>query len=178
VTWRDASGEHADHVRGCVVALPAQSAATVRSELDPWRAEWLGGVRRGKVLTPNIALSHAAADLEAAYTMVPRVEHDFLGGIGCDHFRDPGRAPDGKGVITLTLMTDWCAAHFDDDDETMTRTALEAVEPFVPGTIDHVEFVELTRWEQQYSAVGHYAQLAEFRTRTSRQDRTVHLAGE
>jgi oxygen-dependent protoporphyrinogen oxidase len=178
VTWRDASGEHSDHVRGCVVALPAQFAAHVRTDLDPWRAQWLNGVRRGKVLTPNIALARAPDGLNAAYTLVPRVEHPFLGGISADHFKGPGRTPAGKGLLTLTLMSDWCDRHFDDHDDTIVRAALEAVEPLVPGTIDHTEFVELTRWEQQYSPVGHYAQLGEFRARTLREDRTVHVAGE
>jgi oxygen-dependent protoporphyrinogen oxidase len=178
VTWRDAAGERIDHVRGAVVALPAQVAAQVRGDLDPWRAAWLNGVRRGKVLTPNIALARAPAGLAAAYTMVPRAEHPYLGGIGADHFKGPGRAPAGKGLLTLTLTSEWCDRHFDDDDASIARAALEAVEPFVPGTIDNAEFCELTRWEQQYSPVGHYAQLAEFRDRTRRDDCTVQLAGE
>jgi oxygen-dependent protoporphyrinogen oxidase len=178
VTWRDAGGEHVEEVRGCVVALPAQFAASVRADLDPWRAGWLGAVRRGKVLTPNIALSREPAGLRAAYTMVPRVEHPFLGGISLDHLKGPGRVPPGKGLLTPTLMTDWCEAHFEDDDATVARAALEAVEALVPGTADAAEFVEVARWEQQYSPVGHYAQLAEFRARTRRADRTVHLAGE
>ena len=178
VTWRTEGGERTERVRGCIVALPAQIAASVRSDVDPWRARWLSGVRRGKVITPNIALGRAPADLRAAYTMVPRVEHPFLGGIGCDHFKGPGRAPEGKGLLTLTLTTDWCAAHFDDDDDDLTQALFGAVEPFVPGTGDHTEFVEITRWEQQYNPVGHYAQMPEFHARTSRADRTVHLAGE
>lgn len=178
VTWRDAAGEHVEDVRGCVVALPAQFAAGVRPDLEPWRAGWLGAVRRGKVLTPNIALSRAPANLHAAYTLVPRVEHPFLGGLSLDHLKGPGRVPPGKGLLTPTLMTAWCEAHFEDDDDTIAAAALAAVETLVPGSSAAAEFVEVTRWEQQYSPVGHYARLGEFRARTRRDDRTVHLAGE
>jgi oxygen-dependent protoporphyrinogen oxidase len=178
VTWRDAAGEHVDDVRGCVVALPAQLAAQVRPDLDAWRAGWLGAVRRGKVLTPNIALSREPAGLHAAYTMVPRVEHPFVGGLSLDHLKGPGRVPAGKALITPTLMTAWCEAHFEDDDDAIARTVIEAIETLVPGTAGAAEFVEVARWEQQYSPVGHYAQLAEFRARTRSEDRTVHLAGE
>ncbi len=110
VTWRDGAGEHSDRVAGCVVALPAQVAAAVRGDLDGWRAEWLKAVRRYKVLTPNLALSSPPAALGAVYTMVPRAEHRYLGGIGCDHLKGPGRAPPGKGLLTLTLMREWCEA--------------------------------------------------------------------
>jgi protoporphyrinogen/coproporphyrinogen III oxidase len=178
VTWRDASGEHTDHVRGCVVALPAQFAAKVRSDLDPWRARYLSDVRRGKVITPNIALSRAPAGLDAAYTMIPRTAHPSLGGIGCDHHKAPGRAPAGKGLLTLTFTTAWCEQHFEDDDDTLRRLSLETVESLLPGTSDSTEFVQITRWEQQYSPVGHYQQLGEYRRVTARNDHTVHLAGE
>lgn len=178
VTWRDADGEHDDDVGGCIVATPAQHAAALRSDLDPWRTRWLQAVRRGKVLTPNIALSQAPRDLRAAYSMIPRDQHPFLGGIGADHFKGPGRAPAGKGLLTATFTTEWCEQHYDDHDEVIARAALEAIEPFVPGTVDDTEFVQLTRWEQQYSPVGHYAELPELRLRSAQQDRTVHLAGE
>lgn len=178
VTWRDSDGEHTEHARGCVVALPAQRAAEVRPDLDAWRAQWLRGVELGKVLTPNIALSRPPRDLHAAYTMVPRREHAFLGGISLDHLKGPGRTPEGKALMTLTLTKDWCSEHFGRDDDDIVKLALEAAETLVPGTADSVEFVELTRWEQQYSPVGHYAELSAFRELTRRQDHTVHLAGE
>jgi protoporphyrinogen/coproporphyrinogen III oxidase len=178
VTWRNARGEHTEGIRGCVVALPAQIAARIRSDLDPWRARYLNDVRRGKVITPNVALSRPPSGLDAAYTMIPRSEHATLGGIGCDHHKAPGRAPAGKGLLTLTFTTDWCEQHFDDDDETVGRLALDAVERLLPGTIDSTEFVQLTRWEQQYSPVGHYRQLGEYRWVTDRNDQTVQLAGE
>jgi oxygen-dependent protoporphyrinogen oxidase len=177
VTWRGRDGERTERVAGCVVALPAQFAAQVRSDLDPTRRQYLEAVRRGRLITPNIAVSRAPA-LAAAYSMIPRSEHPHVGGIGCDHLKGPGRAPQGKGIVTLTLTNDWCERHYDDDDETLKRLALEAAEPLLPGTLDTCEFVQITRWEQQYSPVGHYRELGDFRRRTAAADRTVHLAGE
>jgi len=179
VTWRDADGgERTDVVAGCVVALNARDAAVVRSDLDPWRAEYLKGVRCGQIITPNIALDRAPANLDIAYSMIPRSEHPFLGAIGCDHHKAPGRVPFGKGLLTPTLMTDWCERHHDEDDDSIAETLLGAVEQFVPGTADQALFVEITRWTQQYSPVGHYARLGEFRFRSARDDKTVVLCGE
>jgi protoporphyrinogen/coproporphyrinogen III oxidase len=178
VTWDGPTGEHSASVAGCVVALPAQSAAAVRVDPDAWRAEYLGAVRRGKLITPNIALSKVPPGLHATYTMIPRAEHPFLGGLGCDHNKAPGRAPHGKGLLTLTLMNDWCERHFDDDDDALRAVSAEAVDTLIPGAADDIEFIEINRWKQQYSPVGHYAQLRAFRVRSQRLDRTVHLAGE
>jgi oxygen-dependent protoporphyrinogen oxidase len=178
VTWEGPAGEQSESVAGCVVALPAQLAAEVRVDLDAWRAEYLGAVRRGKLITPNIALSKAPPGLRATYTMIPRAEHPFLGGFCCDHNKAPGRAPYGKGLLTLTLINDWCERHFDDDDDALRRVTAEAAETFIPGAADDIEFIEINRWKQQYGPVGHYAQLGAFRARTRQLDRTVHLAGE
>jgi protoporphyrinogen/coproporphyrinogen III oxidase len=178
VIWRDSSGERTESVAGCVVALPAQLAAGVLPGLDDWRREYLGRVRRGRLVIPNVALSAAPAGIDATYTMIPRAEHPFLGGIVCDHKKAPGRAPEGKGLLTLAPCEPWCEQHFDDDDDSLVRASLEAAETFMPGTSDNVEFVEIQRWRQQYSPVGHYAELPEFQARSRARDRTVQLAGE
>ncbi len=178
VTWEGAAGEHSETVAGCVVALPAQVAAEVRVDLDAWRAEYLSAVRSGRLITPNVALSKAPAGLRATYTLIPRAEHPFLGGFGCDHNKAPGRAPAGKGLLTLTLMNDWCERHFDDDDDALRGICAEAIDTFLPGACDDIEFIEINRWQQQYSPVGHYSQLRAFQARTRQLDRTVHMAGE
>jgi protoporphyrinogen/coproporphyrinogen III oxidase len=177
VTWQDADGERTESVAGCIVALPAQLAAEVVPALDQWRREYLNAVRRGRLLIGTIALSEAPG-VDAMYTMVPRAEHPFLGGIVCDHLKAPGRAPEGKGLLTLAMTEPWCEQHFEDDDQSVIETALEAVDRFMPGTSANVEFAEVQRWRQQYSSVGHYAGLREFRARSAANDRTVQLAGE
>lgn len=179
VTWSAADGkEQTELVAGCVVALNAPDAASVRSDIDGWRAAYLEAIRCGALVIPNIALDRAPVGLDAAYAMLPRSEHAYLGAIGCDHNKAPGRAPAGKGLLTLALMTDWCERHHDDDDDALTEASLAAVEQFLPGTSDRVQFVELSRWTQQYPPVGHYARLGEFRFRSAQADKTVVLCGE
>ncbi|WP_354698553.1 Renalase [Paraconexibacter sp. AEG42_29] len=178
VTWREEDGEHVRSVDGCVVALPARRAVSVRPDMDQWRRDYLSMVRAGKIITPNIALDAAPAGMDTTYAMVPRSEHPFLGAIGFDHNKAPGRAPAGKGLLTATLTTDWCERHVDDHDDSLSAIAVEAADSFLPGTADAVQFVEITRWEQQYSPVGHYARLGEFRFRSARHDKSVVLAGE
>ncbi len=178
VSWSDSNGaERSEEVAGCVVALPAQLAAGILPGLDEWRRAYLNAVRRGRLLIVTVALSEAPAT-DAMYTMIPRAEHPFLGGIVCDHLKAPGRAPEGKGLLTLALTEPWCERHAGDDDESVTAAALQAVDGFLPGTSANVEFTEVQRWRQQYCPVGHYARLAEFRARSAASDATVQIAGE
>ena len=177
VTWTDAGGEHSEHVAGCVVAVPAGVAAAIVPRLDEWRRGYLARIPAGRLLVVNVALSRRPA-LDATYTMIPRSQHPFLAGIVCDHNKAPGRAPEGKGLLTLAITTEWSEPHYEDDDETVALAAVAAAERFLPGISDDVEFTEVSRWAQQYPPVGHYAGLGEFRLRSERFDSTVQLCGE
>lgn len=178
VSWTDGDGtEHAETAAGCVVAVSARTAAAIVGGLDPWRAGYLSRVRDGRLACLNVALSRAPSDLTATYTMVPRSVHPFLGGIGCDHHKAPGRAPRGKGLLTLAPLTGWSERHWDETDAQISDALLEALDTVLPGVADHVEFTVVNRWTQAYNPVGHYRELARFR-RACEGDRLVHLAGE
>jgi oxygen-dependent protoporphyrinogen oxidase len=179
VTWREADGgEQTRSVAGCVVALPAHAAAAVRTDLDPWRQDYLTAVRPGTLIWPNIALAKAPPGIDAVCTILPRSEHPFLAGIYCDHNKAPGRAPSGKGLVSLALTAGWCARHQDDHDDELAHATVQALDQFLPGTSEQVEFVEISRWQHQFCPLGHYARLGEFRFRSARDDKTVTLAGE
>jgi protoporphyrinogen/coproporphyrinogen III oxidase len=179
VAWRDAAGtERTESTAGCVVALPAQLAIGILPGLDAWRRGYMERVRRGRLLLAHVGLSTPPPGIGATYTMIPRAEHPFLGGIVCDHNKAPGRAPHGKGLLTLALSNPWCERHWEEDDESVITASMEALERFMPGSRDGAEFVQLSRWRQQYVSVGHYAGLAEFQARSAAHDSTVQLAGE
>jgi oxygen-dependent protoporphyrinogen oxidase len=178
VTWGGAGGERTEHVAGAIIATPARVATAMLPRLDDWRRSYLNRVRKGPLLLPHYALSREPPDLGATYAMIPRSEHPFLAGIVCDHHKAPGRAPPGKGLITLACCTEWSERHYDDDDDTIAALGLEAAERFMPGISDTVEFTGVARWGQQYPPVGHYAGLGEFAMRSAAADRTVQLCGE
>lgn len=179
VTWADREGqEHTDTCDGCVVALPADAAAKARSDIDPWRAANLLGIKQGEIIMVSVGLDRPPPGLTATYTMLARPENRALVAIVADHHKAPGRVPDGKGLVTLIFETGWSAEHYEDDDQTIVEAALAIVEPYLPGTGDHTEFVRVSRWYQQYPQVGHYAALGEMKAIARRADRTVHLAGE
>jgi protoporphyrinogen/coproporphyrinogen III oxidase len=178
VTWGGAGGERSEEVAGAIVAVPARVATRLVPGLDDWRRSFLNRLPKGPLLLGHFGLSREPPDLGATYAMIPRSEHPFLAGIVCDHHKAPGRAPAGKGLITLACCTEWSARHYEDDDEAICAEALAAAERFMPGISDYVEFSAVSRWAQQYPPVGHYAGLGEFQRRSGLLDRTVQLCGE
>jgi oxygen-dependent protoporphyrinogen oxidase len=178
VTWRDGGGvPHSQQVDGCVVATPAQVTRRLVSKLDPWRAEFLRRVRHGTLLVLNLGLSRSPDGVTATYLLVPHSAHPFITGVMLDHHKAPGRAPEGKALLSVAVLDSWSEHHRDEDDETLIRTVLAGLETLLPGVGATVEFAELQRWYQEFNRVGFYRDLGRFRQLCQR-DHRVHLAGD
>lgn len=178
VTWTDPGGvEHIDHAAACVIATPGQTTARILPGLDGWRRSFLDRVRNGKLLILSVGLSRRPRDVKSTYVLVPRASHPFLTGIMFDHHKAPGRAPAGKGLLSIGVLDSWSAEHWEDSDDQMRQAILGAVEQALPGTTDHIEFADVRRWREEYTAVGFYRDLGRFRQLCG-QDRRIQLAGD
>lgn len=177
VVWRDAQGEHRDEAAACVVAVPALVARRILPALDATRREFLQLVRHGKTFVLNIGLRRSPPGVSATYIQVPRSAHPFVTGIMLDHHKAPGRAPPGKGLLSVAVLDAWCDGVWEQDDATVRDAILDAVDQLLPGTRNDVEFLELHRWFQEYNQVGFYQGLGEFRAACER-DTRLQLAGD
>ena len=178
VRWRDSENfEHVEHARACIVALPARYTRAVLPDLDPWRRDFLQRVRHGETFVLNVALKRSPPNVSATYIQVPQAAHPFVTGIMLDHHKAPGRAPPGKGLLSVAVLDSWCAQHWRDSDERIRDNLLQAVDTLLPGTMQDAEFVELHRWHQEYNTVGFYRDLGEFRRRCE-EDTSIQLAGD
>src|SRR5262249_42634948 len=106
-----------------------------------------------------------------------RASHPFLTGILLDHHKAPGRAPEGKGLLSLAILDSWSAEHWGDHDDDIRDIILTGLDKILPGTTDHIEFAELRRWRQEFNTVGFYRARGRFR-QLSAQDQRVQLAGD
>lgn len=176
VVWRDKQGEHRQLAAACIIAVPARVAGKILPQLDPWRRQFLQLVRHGKAFVLNVALRRPPK-VTSTYIQVPLSSHPFVTGIMLDHHKAPGRAPEGKGLLSVAALDSWCDEHWLDSDEQIREALLRAVDCLLPGTSDDAEFVELHRWFQDYNEVGFYQKLAEFRMRCE-SDVRIQLAGD
>jgi oxygen-dependent protoporphyrinogen oxidase len=94
-----------------------------------------------------------------------------------DHHKAPGRAPAGKGLLTIAALDSWSEVHWEDDDSQIRAALLAALEQILAGTTDYVEFAVVHRWREEYTTVGFYRDLGRFR-QLCEQDRRIQLAGD
>lgn len=178
VTWRDQGGiEHVENAAACVVATPGETTTRILPGLDSWRRSFLGRVRNGKLILLKVGLSQSPRGVKSTYLLVPRASHPFLTGIMLDHHKAPGRAPAGKGLLTVAALDSWSEEHWADDDSQIRSALLSALDRILPGTTEYVEFADVYRWREEYTTVGFYRDLGQFR-QLCEQDRRIQLAGD
>jgi protoporphyrinogen/coproporphyrinogen III oxidase len=178
VAWTDPGGvEHVEHAAACVIATPGQTTTRILPGLDEWRRSFLDRVRNGKLIVLSVGLSRRPRHVKSTYILVPRASHPFLTGIMLDHHKAPGRAPAEKGLLSVAALDSWSAEHWEDSDDQIRQAILGALEQILPGTTDHIEFAEVRRWREEYTAVGFYRDLGKFRQLCD-QDRRIQLAGD
>jgi oxygen-dependent protoporphyrinogen oxidase len=178
VAWTDPGGiEHVEHAAACVIATPGQTTTRILPGLDEWRRSFLDRVRNGKLMILSVGLSRRPHHVKSTYVLVPRASHPFLTGIMLDHHKAPGRAPADKGLLSVAVLDSWSAEHWEDSDDRIRHAILAALEQILPGTTDHIEFADVRRWREEYTAVGFYQDLGKFRQLCD-QDRRIQLAGD
>jgi oxygen-dependent protoporphyrinogen oxidase len=179
VTWRDGGGnDHVEQVDACVVAVPGSQVGPLFPQLDPVCVDYLSSLHYTDSVNCHIAMHTAPAGVPATILQVPRTIHNGLSGIILDHNKAPGRAPEGKGLLSTYSTAEWSAQLIEEDDDYVTDKVVDAVEHVLPGIGTDVDFVRVHRWRNVvvYSRPGVYAGLAEFNRHTP--TGRVRLAGD
>jgi oxygen-dependent protoporphyrinogen oxidase len=146
VTCADRRGEHRETVAACVIAVPGPSVAGIWPGLPAPMRTYLSRLRYSTCLHVSFGLSARPRE-PSMWIFVPRRE--FPGGLGLclDHNRAPGRAPDGKGLITLYWPTHASEDLYDLPDTDVTAQALRDLERLnlFPGLAQRIEVTSVSR---------------------------------
>jgi oxygen-dependent protoporphyrinogen oxidase len=177
ITYEDTDGVHTETGAGAVVSSMANWVPDIVPQLDPERAQFLRDLNYTSTMSINLALKRVP-DCSAAFVVVPRPVSDGLFAVILEHNKAPGRAPAGKGLVSLFMMNQWAVDHMGASDEEILADVLPDAEKAIPGLAGDIEFVRVNRWYPVlvYSHPGLYRKLGAFhasRDRTSR----IHLAG-
>jgi oxygen-dependent protoporphyrinogen oxidase len=178
VTWDGPDGSHAELGAGAVVSSMGNVVPDIVPQLAPERAEFLRRLNYTSTVSINVALSRPPEDEPAAFIVVPRPVSEGLFAIIVEHNKAPGRAPAGKGLVSLYTMNEWTLAHRDEDDDTLLASIMPDAEKVIPGLSEHIEFFRVNRWYPVlvYSHPGLYRELGRFHASRPRDSR-IHLAG-
>jgi len=177
VTYDGPDGLVTERAAGAVVSAMGNLVPDLVPQLDPDRAKFLRELNYTSTMSINLALSRRP-DCPASFVVVPKPISEGLFAVILEHNKAPGRAPEGKGLISLFVMNQWALDRMDASDDDVLDDALGELEKVLPGVRSDVEFSRINRWYPVlvYSHPGLYAKLGRFhatRDLTSR----IHLAG-
>ncbi|HEY3605475.1 MAG TPA: NAD(P)/FAD-dependent oxidoreductase [Sporichthyaceae bacterium] len=177
VTYDGPDGLVTERAAGAVVSAMGNLVPDLVPQLDPDRAKFLRELNYTSTMSINLALSRRPR-CPASFVVVPKPISEGLFAVILEHNKAPGRAPEGKGLISLFVMNQWALDRMDASDDEVLADALAELDKVLPGVRSDVEFSRINRWYPVlvYSHPGLYAKLGRFhagRDLTSR----IHLAG-
>jgi oxygen-dependent protoporphyrinogen oxidase len=177
ITYQGPDGEHTETGAGAVVSAMGNWVPDIVPQLDPHRAKFLRDLNYTSTMSINLALRRVP-ECPASFVVVPQPVSDGLFAVILEHNKAPGRAPEGKGLVSLFMMNQWAVDHMEATDEEILADVLPDAEKVIPGLGADIEFSRVNRWFPVlvYSHPGLYKELGRFhasRDLTSR----IHLAG-
>jgi oxygen-dependent protoporphyrinogen oxidase len=177
VTYEDQHGVHTDVGAGAVVSSMGNLVPDIVPQLEPARAQFLRELNYTSTMSINLALNRTP-DCPASFVVVPRPVSEGLFAIILEHNKAPGRAPQGKGLVSLFMMNQWAVDHMDATDDEILADVLPDAEKAIPGLGSDIEFFRVNRWYPVlvYSHPGLYRKLGAFHASRDRSGR-IHLAG-
>lgn len=177
ITYEDSRGVHTETGAGAIVSSMGNEVPDLLPQLDPRRAAFLRALNYTSTMSINLALRRVP-DCAASFIVVPRPVSEGLFAIILEHNKVPGRAPAGKGLVSLFMMNQWAIDHMDATDDEILADALREAEKVLPGLGADIEFTRVNRWYPVlvYSHPGLYKELGAFHASRDLNSR-IHLAG-
>lgn len=177
ITYDSPAGVVTERGCGAVVSAMGNWVPDLVPQLDPERARFLRELNYTSTMSINLALSRVPA-CPASFVVVPKPVSEGLFAVILEHNKAPGRAPAGKGLITLFMLNQWAVDHMDAADEEVLGAVLPELEKVLPGAGADIEFTRVNRWFPVlvYSHPGLYSKLGRFHAGRDLSSR-IHLAG-
>ncbi|MEU6201536.1 FAD-dependent oxidoreductase [Streptomyces sp. NPDC047061] len=148
VTWSEPDGSQVTERAGyCVLATPGPEALRLFPQVHPEGRDYFTSLKIVRSIQIMFGLAKPTPE-KAIWVNVPRAEHQDLFVWINDHNRAPGRAPAGKGLMTFSWRDQWCAEHWDQDDDSVVESALAEISGvgILKGFAEQVEMTCVRRW--------------------------------
>lgn len=182
VRWRATATDtsHVEPAAVAVIAVPAPTMLEIYPQLDSTRREITQSIEYCRSITVALGLSRRPTET-CAMLLIPPREHPDVLAVFLEHNKAPGRAPAGKGLVSLDWQGAWSDQRWEDDDETIAADTETALRNALPGTLDdcNVELTHVTRWSYCLTRgqLGFYRDLKRFNDATD-PDSAIQLAGD
>lgn len=162
----------------CIIALPPSRLAALAPPLTPRQRFFLDSIIPLPSVSLHIGLRKKPAATET-FILPPASEQPNLTTIVMDHLKAPGRAPEGKGVISLFCRDHWSTKNFHAADETILAEILAMARPFIGAVRADIESYVIARWPYAIikSGVGLYHRIRDYEADLDPHD-NIQMAGD
>jgi protoporphyrinogen oxidase len=146
VTYQDADGQHTRNFDACVIATPPAPAVKIFPQMNPVQKLFYDNAEYSRSVNVHLGLSRKT-DHPDLWIMVPERECADITTIFLDHHKAPDRAPQGKGIISVFLRSEWCAANYETDSDTVLDEVVGKLRPWFGDLENRLEETVVQRWE-------------------------------
>jgi protoporphyrinogen/coproporphyrinogen III oxidase len=171
VTWDGANvrvegshnGPFSELFDSAFIAQPPASMLQLAPNLTKRQRDILEQIKPLRSISLHVGLGKKPANSETFILPLEQEEAD-LTTIVFDHNKAPGRAPEGKGVLSFFMSEDWAASNYDISDEDAVKIILAKAAPFVSDIDENIEEYHVQRWPYAIlkSEVDLYSTIAEY----------------
>jgi oxygen-dependent protoporphyrinogen oxidase len=167
VTYSDAAdGQHTESFDSCIIATTAPPAIAMYPQMDELTRSLYSTARYRKVGTVCLGLSKRPSDL-ATYILVPPADDPDTIAVIADHNRAPGRAPIGKGLLTVLLSHEYMERSADLSDDQVLEYAVSRAAVHHGDLTQTLEEFSVVRWAEAMPVMGkgRFVQVADYQRR-------------
>lgn len=178
LSYKNAEGEHTENFAACVVAVPPPRALSIYPQMRAGQKAYMQNIEYSKSVNVHFALNKKTPH-EELWIMVPKRECADITTIFLDHQKAPDRAPAGKGIISVFLRAEWCAANYATDDKTVLNEVAGKLKPYFGDLESRIEDTVVQRWDQCAAMItpGIFARMSAYNKAIDVNSR-VQLAGD
>ncbi|GAA5171142.1 protoporphyrinogen oxidase [Pseudonocardia eucalypti] len=175
----DAGGERTERFDTGVIATTARPALEIYPQVDEVTRGLYSSTRYRRLGSICLGLSRRPPD-PATYFLVPPAEDPDTIAVIADHNKAPGRAPEGKGLLTVLLSHEYLERTEHLTDEQVLDYALDRAARYHGYDVAaDLEEHAVVRWPESVPTLdrGRFARIADYRRRIDRSAR-VQFAGD
>jgi protoporphyrinogen oxidase len=157
-------GERTETFDTAIIATTAAPALSMYPQMDSNHRGLYETARYHRLGNVSLGFS-ARPDDPGTFSMISPYDDPDTIAVIADHNKAPGRAPAGKGLISVLLSPSYLDRTDDKDDEYLLDHALERVKYYYGTVPGELEEYALMRWPESVPVLGkgRFKQIADFR---------------
>ena len=145
VTWQSAGLEHTESFDRCLITTTTDQALAIYPQMQGEQHRFYATTDYINSVGTHLALRTRPKN-PATYIMCSAHEQVDFCGVIVDHLKASGRAPPGKGMLTVFCRHEWGVRNLESTDQVVLNQVLGFLKPYYGDLTSDIEDFEITRW--------------------------------